>query len=140
MTDPVPDEWRAWLAPLADLLIPEADGMPAASEVGVSAGQLDLVLAVRPDLGRHLGRAVALTEGLDPRRALATLPELDPAAHAALQEVVAGGYYAHPEVRRRLEYTGQQPVPVRPENYPKYVAEGLLERVVQRGEVYRPAD
>lgn len=140
MTDPVPDEWRPWLAPLADLLIPEGDGMPAAAEVGVSDGQLDMVLAVRPDLRRHLGRAFALTEGLDPDRVLATLPELDPAAHAALLEVVAGGYYAHPDVRRRLAYTGQQPVPVRPEDYPEYVAEGLLERVVQRGEVYRPAD
>lgn len=140
MTDPVPDEWRSWLAPLADLLIPASQGMPSAGEVDVSGGQLDLVLEVRPDLRRHLGRAFALTEGLDPERTLDTLPELDTAAHAALLEVVAGGYYAHPDVRRRLGYTGQQPVPVRPENYPKYVAEGLLERVVERGQVYRPAD
>jgi hypothetical protein len=140
MTDPVPDGWRAWLTPLADLLIPAADGMPAASEVGVAAGQLDRVLAVRPDLRRHLGRAVALTQELAPVRVLATLVELDPVAHAALLEVVAGGYYAHPEVRRLLGYTGQRPVPVRPEDYPAYVAEGLLERVLERGRVYRPAD
>jgi len=133
-------ELRDWLRPLADALIPAGDGMPAASAVGVADAQLDLVLGARPDLGRHLGRALALTAGMDPGDALTELPELDPTAHGALLEVVAGGYYAHPEVRALLGYTGQQPVPIRAQDYPEYLADGLLERVVERGPVYRPAD
>jgi hypothetical protein len=133
-------ELRDWLRPLADVLIPAGDGMPAASAVGVADAQLDLVLQARPDLGRHLGRALALTDGMNPAEALAALAQLDPTAHDALLETVAGGYYAHPRVRELLGYAGQQPVPVRPEDYPEYLAEGLLEHVVERGPVYRPAD
>jgi hypothetical protein len=77
---------------------------------------------------------------MSPAEALTTLPGLDPAAHAALLEAVAGGYYAHPEVRALLGYAGQQPVPVRVADFPEYLADGLLERVLERGPVYRPAD
>lgn len=136
----IADELRDWLRPLADALIPAQDGMPAAGSVGAADGQLDLVLDARPDLARHLSRAAALTSGMTPAEALAALPELDPAAHGAVLEAVAGGYYAHPRVRELLGYTGQQPVPVRAEDYPEYLAEGLLERVLERGAVYRPAD
>jgi hypothetical protein len=133
-------EPRDWLRPLFDALIPEEDGMPTASAVGVADGQLDLGLRARPDLPRHLVRACALTEGLAPSKALRTLPALDPAAHAAVLETVAGGYYAHAQVRALLGYTGQQPVPVRPDDHPEYLAEGLLDRVVERGPIYRSAE
>ena len=133
-------ELRDWLRPLADALIPAGDGMPAASAVGVADAQLDLVLSACPDLNRHLGRALALTAGMAPAEVLAALAELDPTAHGALLEAVAGGYYAHPQVRELLGYAGQRPVPLRPEDYPEYLAQGLLERVVERGPVYRQAD
>ncbi|HEX4253405.1 MAG TPA: hypothetical protein VH008_36435 [Pseudonocardia sp.] len=135
-----PDELRDWLRPLADALIPAEDGMPAAGHLGAADAQLDLVLVARPDLLRPLQRGHALTGGMSPAEALTALPELDPAAHSALLEVVAGGYYAHPEVRELIGYTGQQAVPVRVADFPEYLAEGLLERVVARGRVYRPAD
>ena len=140
MSEPATLELRDWLRPLADALIPAGDGMPAASAVGVADAQLDLVLSARPDLNRHLGRALALTAGMAPAEVLAALAELDPTAHGALLEAVAGGYYAHPRVRELLGYAGQRPVPVRPEDYPEYLAQGLLERVVERGPVYRQAD
>lgn len=136
----LPGELRDWLRPLADALIPAEDGMPAAGQLGAADAQLDLVLAARPDLLRPLQRGHALTAGMSPADALAALPELDPAAHGALLETVAGGYYAHPEVRELIGYTGQQAVPVRVADFPEYASEGLLERVVARGPVYRPAD
>ena len=37
-----------------------SDSMPSATEVGVTGSQLDLLLAVRPDLSRALNRAWAL--------------------------------------------------------------------------------
>jgi hypothetical protein len=129
---------RAWLGPIADALIPAVDPMPAATEVGVTGEQLDLVLTSRPDLLRDLRRAVVLTGQSPPAETLSTLAELDPAAHQAVLDVVAAGYYAHPRVRELIGYTGQQPTVLHLEDWPAYLSEGLLERVVDRGPIYRP--
>jgi len=137
MTD---DKLRVWLGAVADDLIPAADGMPAATEVGVTGSQLDLVLAVRPDLARALNRAWVLAGEHLPGPALRLLADLDPRAHQAVLEIVAGAYYTSDLVKRLLGYTGQQPVPVRPEDYPAYLAEDLLDRVVDRGPVHRDPD
>jgi hypothetical protein len=136
----ITDELRAWLRAIADVLIPAADGMPSASEVGVADQQLDLVLAARPDLTRHLLRAYARTSDVDGATAFAALTELDPDAEGAIAQIVAGGYYASAKVRELIGYTGQQPIPVRPPDFPEYVEEGLLERVVARGPIYRSVD
>jgi hypothetical protein len=133
---------RARLRDLADLLIPAAHGMPAASEVGVADRQLDRVLAARPDLGRALARALdalPATTGLAPLMAeLERLEADDASANEALLLTVVGAYYTHPEVRRLLRYDGQVPVEVRPEIIPNYVEEGLIDPVVDRGSIYRP--
>jgi hypothetical protein len=131
-------ELRARLALLADAMIPAAHGMPAATEVGVHEGQLDRVLAARPDIVQALGRALA-RDGIAGRE-LVVVDELeadDPEAHQALMLAVVGGYYIHPEVRKLIGYTGQVPVPVRIENVP-YFTERLLEPVEARGPIYRP--
>ena len=136
----ITDELRAWLRAVADVLIPAADGMPAASEVGVADAQLDVVLAARPDLTRHLLRAYARTAELTGTAAFAALADLDPDAEGAIAQIVAGGYYASGKVRELIGYVGQQPIPVRPPDFPEYVTEGLLERVVARGPIYRAVD
>jgi NDP-sugar pyrophosphorylase family protein len=136
----VDDVLRDRLRRFADVLIPAAHGMPAAGEVGVADGQLDKVLAVRPDLAEPLARAVADVDPADHETSLARLRESDAQAHDALLLVVAGGYYIDPDVRRRIGYDGQQPVEVRPEIIPNYVEEGLIEPLLARGPVYRPVD
>ena len=60
-----------------------------------------------------------------------------PVAHNALLMAIVGGYYTHPDVRKRLAYDGQQPVEVRPEIIPNYVDEGLIDPVLERGPIYR---
>ena len=62
----------------------------------------------------------------------------DPSAYDALVTAVVAGYYLHPEVKRLLGYPGQVPEAVRVDTYPDYVDEGLLERVYERGPIYRP--
>lgn len=136
---PVPPACRPWLAAIADMLIPAAGDMPSASDMGVAEDQLDLVLRARPDLSRHLLRAWVSTEGSPPQEALETIGGTDAAAYDALRLVVAGGYYTHPEIKRRLGYTGQQPQVVRVDQIPPYMEEGLLERVMERGPLYRDA-
>jgi hypothetical protein len=130
------DDLRAWLRLAADALIPPGAGMPGASEVGVSAQQLDLVLAARPDLLPSLEKAHQLCASVPAADTLRGL-ENDAAAREALLLVVAGGYYASPSVVSLLGYIGQSPEPVRADRYPPYVEQGLLDGVLERGPIYR---
>jgi hypothetical protein len=135
---PIGGALRDRLRAFADVLIPAAHDMPAASEVGVADRQLDVVLAARPDLAEPLARAVERVDAGDHEGSLARLHEADPEAHDALLLTVVGGYYIDRDVRRRLGYTGQVPVEVRPEIIPNYVEEGLVEPLLARGPIYRP--
>ena len=125
---------RRRLERLADGLIPEADGMPAPSSVGIAAGQLDSVLASRPDLAAGIRRALeAAGDVRDPISWLEGLRAEDPAAHDDLVIAVVAGYYMHPDVKRLLGYPGQVPQQVSVDGFPVYLREGLLERVYERG-------
>jgi hypothetical protein len=136
----VDPEVRDRLRRFADVLIPAADGMPAASEVGVADARLDRVLAVRPDLAAPLARAVAEVDPEDHEGSLERLRAADLAAHEALLLAVVGGYYTDADVRRRIGYDGQQPIEVRPEIIPNYVEEGLIEPLLERGPIYRSVE
>ena len=130
---------RARLARIADGLIPGTEEMPAPSDLDIGGRQLDLVLASRPDLADGLRRA--LEAGGDVGDAIAwaeTLAGHDPAAHEALVTAIVAGYYLHPEVQAQLGYPGQAGEVVRADAYPDFVHEGQLERVLERGPIYRP--
>ncbi len=133
----VDDALRDRLRAFADVLIPAAHDMPAASDVGVADRQLELVLRARPDLSEPLARALERVDPADHEGSLAQLREQDLPAHDALLLAVVGGYYIDRDVRRRLGYTGQVPVEVRAEIIPNYVEEGLIEPLLARGPVYR---
>jgi hypothetical protein len=124
----VDDAVRRRLARIAQVLIPAGDIMPSASEVGVSEALLDRVVRAVPSL------AGALTAGLDTDIAeedigswLGELSGRDPATYGSLVLAVAGAYYLDSGVRRRLGYEGQVPQSVRPNAFPEYVDEGLLD-------------
>jgi hypothetical protein len=134
----VDDALRDRLRTVADVLIPNAHGMPAASEVGVADGQLDRVVGARPDLGDAVRRALGRIDLDDVMGSAARLEAADPDLHHQLMLAIVGGYYIHPEVRARLDYDGQEPVEVRPEIIPAYVEDGLLDPVLRRGPIFRP--
>jgi hypothetical protein len=99
------------------------------------------------DLRARLARiADALIPGTDEMPApssldiafVTRLASADAAAHEAFVTAVVAGYYLHPEVQRRLGYPGQVGVVARVDTYPDYVHEGQLERVLDRGPIYRP--
>jgi hypothetical protein len=131
----VSEQLRARLEQVADLLIPEADGMPAASAVGVARRQLDAVLRSRPDLLAPLTRALGSSIDIAWDEWLSRLHAEDPAAYQALTIVALAGYYGSDEVKRRLGYPGQTASRVRVE-FP-YADEGLLDIVLERGPTYR---
>ena len=129
---------RAALAVIADLLIPNGDGMPSASEAGVAGRWLDEVLQLRPDFGPPLAEVLDRLIGVDPKAALDLLRADDPAGFGVLAEVVAGGYFLNPKVRAAIRYPGQQSVPITPEQPPDYEQDGLIASVIARGPIYRP--
>lgn len=130
---------RETLAELADVLVPAAEGMPAASEVDVHGKWVDRVLAARPDLAGGLERALAAAAGAeDADAAVRRLNDTDPDAFGALATAVTGAYYLHPRVRKLLGYPGQKENPPLPDESDYYLRDGILDPVVARGPIHRP--
>ena len=145
MTDPTPpvatDEIDiSRLTALADVMLPSAHGMPAVSEVRAVESYLAQVLGWRADLRRPLARAV---DALDPPSftidRLAALHSEDEDAYVAFTTAVAACYYLSPAVRELIGYPGQLAKTYDPFAYTEWVAEGLLDPVVERGPIWREA-
>lgn len=134
---PFTDEFRATFAALADYLIPEYNGKPAASSVGVHLDMLDEVMRIRPDLEDGFRRAVAFCEGKDISESLNALARQDATAFGALTTVATGGYMMTDEARAAVGYPGQEAAPYDADETPEYITNGMLDRVIQRGPIYR---
>ena len=129
---------RATFRALADVLIPAAEGMPAASEVGVHEAVLDRILALRPDLSERLLRGLRAAAGQAPQEMARRLNAEDPDALSAIGLAAAAAYYMQPRVRELIGYPGQENRPGDPDATPEYVANGMLQQVIDRGPIYRP--
>jgi hypothetical protein len=128
---------RTFLA-LADVLIPEAEGMPAASQVGVGGDILDRMLALRPDLREGFLRGLRAAAGKPAGEAAEALSRNDPAALGAIGLVASAGYYMSPQVRSLIGYPGQESRPADPDIAPEYVANGMLQQVIDSGPIFKP--
>lgn len=127
---------RAAFVAVADRLIPAAHGMPSAADI-VGDVRLRFVLGARPDLLEPLMAALRPELGTDPSARLAALERAEPDHHAALVLAVVGGYYTDADVRERLGYPGQLAKQVEAWRYPEYLEEGLIQKVLARGAVWR---
>jgi choline dehydrogenase-like flavoprotein len=127
--EPLSESERARFGALAESLIPEGEGMPSAADAGVEGASLDRVLAARPDL--LAGLKVALANPFDdPSAHLDGLAAEQPAAHGALLTAVGAAYYLDPAIQARIGYEGQVGKVQKPDRYPAYVAEGLLDHML----------
>jgi hypothetical protein len=127
---------RALFGRLADVLIPDAEGMPSATQVGVHTTWIDEALAARPDLVAPFRRALASDPGHDPAAAISQMHSDDAAVFDAFSVLVSGAYLMCPEVKALIGYPGQEERPVTGDDVPEYI--GMLESVVARGPVFRP--
>ncbi len=123
---------------LADVLIPAAEGMPAASEVGVHEAALDHILGLRPDLAERFFRGLRAAVGQTPEAVARKLNREDPEALSAIGLAAAASYYMQPRVRALIGYPGQENRPADPDETPEYIANGMLQQVIDRGPIYRP--
>jgi hypothetical protein len=131
---------RDRLAEIADALIPEAHGLPAATSVGVATYQLDTVLRSRPDIAPALERGLS-HEFDDPLELLADLEESDREAQDAILLAVVAGYYMHPRIQELIGYPGQVPQDAQRLSEREMFEEGLAEMLAEahaRGPIYRP--
>jgi hypothetical protein len=133
------DEVRDIFAGLADVLIPEAEGMPSASQVGIREPQyLDRILGLRPDLAEAFFRAMAFAKGREPQLAAEALHIEDEAAFGAVGLVASSGYYMAPRVRELIGYPGQVARAIDADEEPEYLTNGMLQQVLDRGPIYEP--
>jgi hypothetical protein len=132
----IDEHGRRVIAAVADVLIPEAHGMPSAAAI-VDEARLRFVLTARPDLLEPLVAALRPELGDDPRARLEALANEDPARLAALQLTIVGGYYTDRSVRRLIGYPGQLAIEVRSWELPPFIEEGLIDDVMARGPVWR---
>jgi hypothetical protein len=127
---------RAAFSAVADVLIPDAHGMPSAGTV-IGDTRLRFVLTTRPDLVEPLLAALRPELGPDPAARFAILERDEPEHHAALMAVVVFGYYTDRDVRERLGYPGQEAKQLYSWKVPQYIEEGLTDQVLARGPVWR---
>jgi|HubBroStandDraft_5_1064220.scaffolds.fasta_scaffold155981_2 hypothetical protein len=129
---------RDTFAGIADVLIPEAEGMPSASSVGVHEAQyLDRILGLRPDLAEAFFRGIQNAHGQEPRSAAEQLHANDTPALGAIGLIASSAYYMSPPVRELIGYPGQTSRPFDPDETPEYLTNGMLKRVQDRGPVFR---
>ena len=129
-------EERSTFAALADVLVPEAAGMPAASAVGVHERRLDPLLAARPDLAEPLRSLLADAAGREAEAEIARLRAEDDERFRLLLSLVTAAYYSSPKVRRLIGYPGQRAHEVFPDQAEHDLRDGILDPVVARGPIW----
>lgn len=137
----VSDSTRRALETIGAYLIPEAHGMPAASDMMVGTSQLDVVLSSRPDLAPLLERALGDVELDDVEADVTRLRTEDPKGYDAVTLSIVAGYYMHPTVQRLIGYPGQVPKDAQRLGEREIYQEGLMDlaqKVIERGPIYRP--
>lgn len=137
MSTKLTEQDRATFSAIADVLIPEAEGMPSASQVGVHLETLDRILSLRPDLVEAFLRGIRAAGGQDAREAANAMNRQDTAALSAIGLVASAGYYMQPKVRQLIGYPGQESRPGNPDETPEYVTNGMLQQVIDRGPIFR---
>lgn len=132
------DEDREVFAGIADLLIPRYGKMPSASEIGIHQDIIDQVLGFRPDIIANFRRGLEKCRSKDPSEAANQLSHEDADAFDAISLATSAGYYMNEIVRELIGYPGQDQSEFDPFATPEYLTNGSIERVVQRGPVYKP--
>lgn len=121
---------REILGRVADVIIPRAEGMPAASDVDVASKLIDRVLGYSPELAPRLREVLMEFRGKQPEDVLRLMFKHDKKALEILILTCCGSYYMHPEVQDLIGYSGQEAEVIDRAELPEYLEDGTLERTV----------
>ena len=135
----ITDNQRELLARVADLLIPQGETMPSASQALVHTDGVDKVFTVRPDL--EDGIRIAL-DSLAEADAAGRFPDSFNALYAGefagfpqLSEAVTAAYFLNPHVASAVGYTKRSEIPIVFDTD----LDSLVRDVTARGPIYRPS-
>lgn len=131
-------EQRKALAAVAEVLIPGGEGMPSARAADVSKKWVDRVLEVRPDLYEPLVSGLSMLGDRDTAVELEGLRTGNRDVFNTLTLVVAGAYFLNPRVKKAMHYPGPKRTPALQDEAELYLEDGILDRVIGRGPIYRP--
>jgi len=120
---------------LAGALVPGPSSRLSPVQLRLGGDRLDEVLRARPDLWAPLRLILESAVG-DAAQRVEAIRTSDPEAFAALATAVAGAYYLDPAVRLEIGYPGQEAISTKPDAYPDYIEEGLLDHML-RGDADR---
>lgn len=131
-------EQRSRLAAFGDALIPGGAGLPSASEAGVHEEWIDRTLDARPDLTEDVLGVIG--GDAEPGVELERLRQEEPEVFARFTFTVSGAYFINPHVRKLFGYPGpaMQEKLAGPDEEAMYLADGILDPVIERGPIYRP--
>jgi len=135
--DLMTDEQREAVYVLAETLIPAHPGAPSADQAGLSARFLDEFFALRADMLPAFLTIVDRAGLEDTRGFCDRLRASEPAAFDTLTFVIAGAYLLSPKARAWLGYQGQVGEAQDGSSQPEYAPGGLLDRVRERGPIFR---
>lgn len=107
-SSPLSQDERTLLAALADVIAPQWNNLPSASDIHLAGEPLDRTLHARPDLIEPLKALLREIEASRPVDAVDHLQRARPAQFHVLMQVVAGAYYMNEKVREALGYPGQR--------------------------------
>jgi hypothetical protein len=130
---------RETLAAFADALVPGGEGLPSASGADLHGKWIDRVLRVRDDLAPHV--LAVVERGGEPTAELERWRREHPATFEGFALAVSGGYFMNPRVCKLLGLPGNapKPKPAFPDESDYYLEGGLLDPVLARGPIFRPA-
>lgn len=137
MTNSISPELRTVFEGLADVLIAEGRGKPSASAVGIGRELLDRTLEVLPSFVDPFVDLLNEAQGSCSESFTRRLHASRPADFRVLATVTVGAYYLSPAVRALIGYPGQAPAPLSLARTPRYLTNGMLERVYDRSPGYR---
>lgn len=135
---PLRDDELATLLRAADVLIPEAPGLPAGGGAPDYAAWLDRALAARSDAFETIVRAVERLQRVDAPEMLDALRRMsteEPDRFHALSAVLAGAYLMGPKVRAHIGYPGQERRPAAFDEAAEELMSGILGPVIERGPI-----
>lgn len=131
--------WRVLLA-VADVLIPEGGGRPNATAAPGYESKLEICLEARRDVIHRVAEILADLSGtVDLELMLRRLDADHPRDLEILGNVVAAAYFMVPEVAATTRYVAPHRNPAPYDEAVNELASGILDPVIDRGPIYRPA-
>lgn len=132
------NEHRA-LRAAAHWFLPPDESYPSFAEADPDSQVLPLVLDQLAPLHAEIRAALAAIPDGDIEEYMEGLVAADPGQFETLRTLCLGWYFTCRPVWNLLGYTGRRPVPITEGEAEHHLRDGILDPVIERGKIYRPA-